>query len=368
MGHATGGIPIESEFSKDGVYKVISIGSYSTDNTYHDQGIRAIKSEKTKSRLLNKNDLTMILNDKTTIEKNIIGRTLLIEESGVYVYNQRTERIELDITQFDPSFIYEELNAPHIRQKIIAQSQGNTQVYVNWSSISQLVYSIPSLSEQQKIGSFFRKLDDLLALHQRQTQKLTELKQGLLHEMFPREGESVPRLRFPGFTTHWKQKQFNDVYTSFPNKMYQVQTSEYHAEGKFIVIDQGTNDIAGYTNREDKVCHQFPCIIFGDHTTNIKYVNEPFVVGADGVKTLKATGDCAFASYNLKVNNVTQQGYKRHFSQLKEINVLCPSPAEQQKIGSFFHTLDDRIHCHEQYTVKLVELKKGLLQKMFPQD
>lgn len=131
---------------------------------------------------------------------------------------------------------------------------------------------------------------------------------------------NTPALRFSGYAWRLGTKtQFNDVYTSFPNKMYQVQTSEYHAEGKFIVIDQGTNDIAGYTNREDKVCHQFPCIIFGDHTTNIKYVNEPFVVGADGVKTLKATGDCAFASYNLKVNNVTQQGYKRHFSQFSTL-------------------------------------------------
>ena len=95
FGKATGGTSIESEFSEDGIFKVISIGSYSEDSTYRDQGIRAIKSEKTMSRVLKKDDITMILNDKTA-SGNIIGRVLLIDESGVYVYNQRTERIEVD--------------------------------------------------------------------------------------------------------------------------------------------------------------------------------------------------------------------------------------------------------------------------------
>lgn len=100
FGKATGGTSIESEFSEDGLYKVISIGSYSEDNIYRDQGIRVIDSDKTRSRVLNEGDLTMILNDKTA-SGNIIGRALLIEESGVYVYNQRTERIEIDHDNYD---------------------------------------------------------------------------------------------------------------------------------------------------------------------------------------------------------------------------------------------------------------------------
>lgn len=61
FGKATGGTAIESEFSEDGIYKVISIGSYSENSVYNDQGIRAIKSDKTSNRVLNQNDLTMIL-------------------------------------------------------------------------------------------------------------------------------------------------------------------------------------------------------------------------------------------------------------------------------------------------------------------
>lgn len=166
FGKATGGTSIESEFSEDGIYKVISIGSYSENSVYNDQGIRAIKSDKTSNRVLNRNNLTMILNDKTT-SGNIIGRVLLIEESGIYVYNQRTERIEINLDEYDPVFLYEMLNAPNIREKIIKQAQGNTQIYVNWTAISLLEYMIPSKEEQVKIGEYLHSISNLITLHQR---------------------------------------------------------------------------------------------------------------------------------------------------------------------------------------------------------
>ena len=183
FGQATGGTSIESEFSEDGIYKVISIGSYSEDSIYRDQGIRAISSDKTTNRVLNKGDITMILNDKTT-SGNIIGRVLLIEESGVYVYNQRTERIEVYGDKYDSQFIYTMLNAPGIREKIIKQSQGNTQIYVNWTNISQTDYLVPQIDEQKQIGEYFRNLDRLINLHQRKLEELQTMKKFMLSKMF----------------------------------------------------------------------------------------------------------------------------------------------------------------------------------------
>ena len=183
FGKATGGTSIESEFSENGVYKVISIGSYSESSVYNDQGIRAIKSDKTINRVLNKNDLTMILNDKTT-SGNIIGRVLLIEKSNIYVYNQRTERIEINLDNYNPMFLYEMLNAPNIREKIIKQAQGNTQIYVNWSIISMLDYLIPSLEEQSKIAEYLHYLGKLISLHQRKLEKLKNIKKACLEKMF----------------------------------------------------------------------------------------------------------------------------------------------------------------------------------------
>ena len=210
FGKATGGTSIESEFSEEGVYKVISIGSYSENSLYNDQGIRAIKSDKTSNRVLSRNDLTMILNDKTT-SGNIIGRVLLIEESGIYVYNQRTERIEINVDEYDPVFLYEMLNAPNIREKIIKQAQGNTQIYVNWSTISLLDYMIPSKEEQVKIGEYLHNLSNLITLHQRKCEDTKKLKKYMLQKMFPQNGSKVPEIRFKGFTDDWEQRKLGDL-------------------------------------------------------------------------------------------------------------------------------------------------------------
>ena len=167
FGKATGGTSIESEFDELGKYKVISIGSYSEASKYTDQGIRVNKTNKTESRILSKNDLTMILNDKTA-SGNIIGRVLLIDADDSYVFNQRTERIEVYKNEFLPEFLYQLLNADNIREKIIRASQGNTQIYVNWTSISELSYKIPlSKHEQRKIAALFTQLDNFITLHQR---------------------------------------------------------------------------------------------------------------------------------------------------------------------------------------------------------
>ena len=184
FGKTTSGTSIESEFTETGKYKVISIGSYSETSKYTDQGIRVAKTEKTENRILNKNDLTMILNDKTA-SGNIIGRVLLIDADDTYVYNQRTERIEVYENEYLPEFLYQLLNADNIRSKIIRASQGNTQIYVNRSSISELFYEIPvSKEEQAKIAEYFSNLDHLITLHQRKLEKLQNIKKSMLEKMF----------------------------------------------------------------------------------------------------------------------------------------------------------------------------------------
>ncbi|MGC4691291.1 restriction endonuclease subunit S [Enterococcus faecium] len=183
FGKSTGGTSIESEFVEGGKYKVISIGSYSEQSVYTDQNIRAELTDKTRNRVLNKGDLTMILNDKTA-SGNIIGRVLLIDSNDSYVYNQRTERIEPDHKKYDSQFLYHMLNAPMIRSKIIKQAQGNTQIYVNWSAIGELDYLVPNLDEQREIGAFFFNLNNLITLHQRKLDLLKETKKGFLQKMF----------------------------------------------------------------------------------------------------------------------------------------------------------------------------------------
>jgi type I restriction enzyme S subunit len=125
----------------------------------------------------------MVLNDKTASGR-IIGRVLLIENDDTYVFNQRTQRIQPNFDKYDAGYLYQLLNAPSIREKIIKQSQGNTQIYVNWSTIKETDYLVPNIIEQSKIGTLFDSLDSLITLHQRKYEKLKNIKKALLQKMF----------------------------------------------------------------------------------------------------------------------------------------------------------------------------------------
>lgn len=175
------GTAIEKYFSKSGKYKVISIGSYGLDSVYVDQGIRAIKNEITDNRLVKENELTMVLNDKTA-NGTIIGRCLLIDIDNQFVINQRTEIISPK-DNFNSKFAYVLLNGP-FRDKVKKIVQGGTQIYVNYSAVENLKTCVPSIEEQQKIGSFFKQLDDTIALHQQELEALKETKQAFIQKMF----------------------------------------------------------------------------------------------------------------------------------------------------------------------------------------
>ncbi len=255
IGKATGGTSIESQFVEDGKYKVISIGSYSEQSKYTDQGLRTNANIKTSSRILKKDDLTMILNDKTNTGR-IIGRVLLIDEDDAYIYNQRTQRIEIFKELFDSQFMYQFLNADNNRDKVVRSAQGNTQIYVNWSAICELEYLMPvEKSEQTAIGEFFRTLDAAIALHQRKLDGLRELKKGYLQQMFPQAGERVPRVRFAGFSGEWVERRLGDVVERIIRKNTNLEsTLPLTISAQFGLIDQNeffdkqvaSKDVSGY--------------------------------------------------------------------------------------------------------------------------
>lgn len=176
-----GGTAIEKHFSEDGKYKVISIGSYGLDNKYVDQNIRAVENEVTRSRVVNKNELTMVLNDKTA-NGNIIGRCLLIETDDEFVINQRTEIIGFD-NEINPKFAYVVLNGV-FREQVKKIVQGGTQIYVNYSSVEQLSLSHPSIPEQEAIGTFFQTLDQEISQVEDKLASLKEMKKTFLRKLF----------------------------------------------------------------------------------------------------------------------------------------------------------------------------------------
>lgn len=394
FGRATGGTSIESEFSDEGSYKVISIGSYSEDSVYRDQGIRAIESEKTLNRVLNKGDITMILNDKTA-SGNIIGRVLLIEESGVYVYNQRTERIELDNENYDSQFIYTMLNAPEIRDKIIKQSQGNTQIYVNWTTISQTEYMVPQIKEQQRIGDYFRNLDHLITLHQHKCDEVKQLKKFMLQKMFPQSGELIPEIRFAGFTDHWEQRKLGELMDVTSVK--RIHQSDWTDSGirflraRDIVAESKNEDIGEMLYISKEKYEEYSAISgkvqSGDMlVTGVGTIGVPMLITSNSPVYFKDGNIIWFKNKNKidgkffyhSFNGNSIQKFIKESAGIgtvgtytiesgKKTPINLPLKEEQIKIGEYFSNLDHLITLHQHKCDQLKEVKHFMLQNMFPQ-
>ena len=161
---------------------------------------------------------------------------------------------------------------------------------------------------------------------------------------------------------------FNDVFIDCTSQGTKIPKDKYLTDGKNIVIDQGQNIIAGYTNLEDGLYDDVPAIIFGDHTRIIKYVDQPFFLGADGVKLLKSKKKDAnykFLYYALKNVKIPDTGYNRHFKWLKEIEIEYPNAERQAEIVAVLDSITRLIKDRENELKKLDNLIKARFVEMF---
>lgn len=171
----------------------------------------------------------------------------------------------------------------------------------------------------------------------------------------------------------WKQNYFMEclVPVSF-DRLKQVQANSYLQEGKYPVVDQGQNLIAGWTNDESKIIKEnLPIIIFGDHTRVFKYVDFPFALGADGTKLIKPKQDefsTRFFYYYLLTLNIPERGYNRHYKLLKEQRIRYPSLTEQWKIAAILYEIHKAIEIQESNIEKTRELKNSTLHHVFTHD
>ncbi|MBC9710509.1 MAG: restriction endonuclease subunit S [Enterococcus sp.] len=369
-----GGTAIEKYFDKDGVYKVISIGSYGLNSQYVDQNIRAISNEITDGRVVNSGELTMVLNDKTA-NGTIIGRTLLVEKDNEYVINQRTEIISPK-ENFDSNFAYTTLNGP-FREKVKRIVQGGTQIYVNYPAVSNLNLELPKIEEQQKIGSFFKQLDDTIALHQRKLDLLKEQKKGFLQKMFPKNGAKVPELRFAGFADDWEERKLSDIVSRLSKSSNNSELPRVEFED--IVSGEGrlNKDVSHKFDDRKGILFSSQNILYGKLRPYLKnWLLADFKGIALGdfwvFKSINSDPKFVYSliqsNHYQKVANDTS-GTKMPRSDWKKVSStefqIPSSLEEQKKIGSFFKKLDDTIALHQRKLDLLKEQKKGFLQKMF---
>ena len=163
-------------------------------------------------------------------------------------------------------------------------------------------------------------------------------------------------------------KTFEEIFIDKTKYGVRVQTSEYGEWGKHIIIDQGQLQIAGYTDREEGLFEEVPVVIFGDHTRVIKYVDEPFFLGADGVKVLRSKDENAnykYLYYALKNVKIPNTGYNRHFKWLKEVQINYPDKNKQAEIVGTLDKVSNIIRKREAELSALDTLIKARFVEMF---
>ena len=139
-------------------------------------------------------------------------------------------------------------------------------------------------------------------------------------------------------------KDFESICLDDTSSATKIPAAEYLQEGKYAVYDQAQEkDIAGYSNTEQGLCRNYPAVLFGDHSRVVKYINEPFFIGADGVKIIRPRKDNLipeFLYYDLKYHNIPNTGYNRHFKYIKMISLTKASLEEQSQFLSIAHQAD----------------------------
>ncbi|HEM4273640.1 TPA: restriction endonuclease subunit S [Streptococcus suis] len=273
---------------------------------------------------------------------------------------------------------------------------------LNKSDLDEQIVLVPTLPEQEAIGSFFSDLDQLITLHQRKLDDVKELKKALLQKMFPKgNGNDFPELRFPEFTDAWKQRKLGEVadFSIKTNSLSRDKLSSYFYEVQNIHY----GDILTKYDAILDVCNkELPSIIgstisdFADDLLiegDIVFADaaEDSTVGkavevrnfkgknvVSGLHTIVARPKVSYAPYYLGylINSTAyhnqilplMQGTKVSSiskANLKSTTVVFPTLPEQEAIGNFFSDLDQLITLHQRQLDHLKLLKKALLQQMF---
>ena len=257
-----------------------------------------------------------------------------------------------------------------------------------YTSVSVL---LPGTEEQDRIADFFRHLDNLITLHQRKFEKLTNVKKSMLEKMFPQNGSSYPEIRFKGFTDPWEQRKLGDIGETYTGLSGKTKADFGHGQARFVTyMNVFSNPISNPEMTEPiEIDPKQNEVEVGDvlFTTSSETPEE---VGMSSV-LLEKRGktylnsfcfgfrpsekiDSYYLAYMLRSESAREkiillaQGISRYNiskNKVMEIAVSLPSLDEQKLIGQCFRQLDHLITLHQRKLEKLQNIKKSMLEKMF---
>ena len=285
----------------------------------------------------------------------------------------------------------------------ILQKQGGSRTYMYLNKLKELRLTIPNfVEEQKKISAYFMKLDNLITLHQRKFEKLTNVKKSMLEKMFPQNGSCYPEIRFKGFTDPWEQRKFGEVFMSLQNNTLsraelndefgaaqnihygdvlikydeildvskeplsyiekqsiadKFKTS-YLQNGDVIIADTAEDETVGKCTEIEGLTDQK--VISGLHTMPVR-PNRKFASGFLGFYLNSAAyhDQLKPLMQGIKVTSISKGA-------MQDTVVKFPLDLkEQEQIGIYFGGLDHLITLHQRELEKLQSTKKALLEKMF---
>lgn len=354
LGTFSKGSGIKRDEANSGSIPAIRYGEiYTAHNDYIKQFQSFISEKIAKEATLLKNgDLLFSCSGET---KEDIGKCV------AFVSNERAyaggDIIILSPTvPCDSKYIGFLCNSSFVNKQRYSFAQGDSIVHISSESIGKIEIPFPPLNEQKKIAATLSVWDSAIEkmeklIEAKENEFNIALKQNLIEE---------------GIALKWKEIPLTEIIKSVtpPSKIHQ---DSYLKSGKYPIVDQSKDLIAGWTNDESSVLKtNNPLIVFGDHTCALKIMEVPFAQGADGIKILSAKDDYdpVYIYYAIKANPVIPEGYKRHFSALMLKNVFCPSFEEQKKYAAYFKSFDDELSLLKQQLENYKKQKQGLMQKL----
>lgn len=270
--------------------------------------------------------------------------------------------------------------------KIETYLVGGSRAKLNADVMMKLPIKVPTFNEQQKIGEYFSKFDTLITLHQRKLEHLQEQKKGLLQKMFPKNGEIVPEVRFPGFTDAWKQRKLGEVVKKSTIKNSDLEYSKDDILSVATMSDMNfsreINSTKDYMKTYNKILYgeiafeghssknyKFGRFVLNDYRNGIvSHIYDIYKITINyDMKFMKEWISLDKVMYKPLVNSTTNARMMNSLQakNLYKQKVLLPNLQEQKEIGKFLKKVDSLIVLHQRKLDHLELMKKGLLQQMF---
>ena len=306
-----------------------------------------------------------------------VGKTYIYRENDGIVYFAGF-LIRAKVNQDnDAEFVFQSTLSPSYEKYIRITSQRSGQPGVNAQEYGEYDLFAPSKEEQQRIGHFLRGINNLITLHQRKFEKLTNVKKSMLEKMFPQNGSSYPEIRFKGFTDPWEQRKFEEI--AVRSSVICSDDTLPRVEYEDIVSGTGRLNKDIYAKQSSKsgiVFHQGD-VLYGKLRP---YLQNWLLPTFDGL----AVGDFwVLQPQNADSSFLYRLIQSRQFDEVanqstgtkmpradwklvsKTVFSIPSNISEQAAIGTYFTALDSLITLHQRELEKLQNIKKSMLEKMF---